>query len=122
MPKKEEYEIPDKAAVDEDFDSGMTTDEAIAKIGMILAESRDPMLLSEIDEHEIKACAALLVVAKKCGDHMLKEFVFNYLRLRVSKKRKGRSELLDIARSAKEVPEQRLSGLRKFFGFGRNGQ
>ena len=114
MPKKEE-DVQGLPSVNLDDDEGMTVDEALAKVAMILASTKDTHTLSEIDEPEIKNLSSLMVVAHKMSDDMLKQFCTNFLRLRVSKSRKGRTEMLDIARAAREIPEQKLSRLRSIF-------
>lgn len=82
---------------------------------MILAQTKTPITQTEIDEPEIKALASLHVVAEKMNDTMLKSFCTHFMLLRVSKSRRGRGELLDIARASRDVPEQKLSRLKSLF-------
>jgi hypothetical protein len=110
--KKEEIPLP---SINLDDDEGLTVDEALAKVAMILAGVKEPRTQSEIDEPEIRALASLHVVAEKMNDKMLKSFCNEFLLLRVSKNRKGRGELLDIARASRDIPEQKLGRLRTLF-------
>ena len=98
----------------------MTVDEALAKVSMLLAKTENPKVLSEVSENEIKYCSALFSVAEKMKDEMQLDFLKNFLLLRVSKARKGRQELLQIAQSVRELPETRMNRLKTFFsGIGR---
>lgn len=99
-PKEKDLDIPQ---VDVDVDEGLSVDEALAKVAMLLANVKEPRVLSEVNEEEIKLCSALFVVANRMQDKMLADFLANFLLLRVSKKRKGRDELLQIAKSAREA-------------------
>ena len=101
-----------------DDDESMTLEESLAKVAMLLARTDNPKVLSEIDDKEIRLCASLLTVAERMNDKMISNFVNNFLLLRVSNRRKGRTELLEIARGVKEMPEQRFSRLRNLFGMG----
>lgn len=92
----------------------MTVDEALAKVAMLLAKVHEPKTLSEVNEAEIRHASSLFVVAKKMDDAMLANFLESFLLLRVSKARKGRDELLQIARSAKEAGENRTGRLKSF--------
>lgn len=102
-------------AINLDDDEGMTVDEALAKVAMLLAKTENPKVQSEVNETEIRHCAALFVVAEKMQDTMLTSFLQNFLLLRVSKSRKGRSELLEIARAAREIPDQKMGRLKSLF-------
>ncbi len=113
--EKETVEIPSIADV-ENQDEVTTVDEAIAKIAMILGKSEKIRLLTDIDDAEIKQVAALLVVADVVKDDNLKNFCVNFMELRVSKKRKGRTELLDLAKSSGQAAQQKLGFVRRIFG------
>lgn len=124
--KKERKKVPVELNLDLDSDESLSQEEAFAKIALILAETKNPKLLTELDEYEIKLCAALFSVCEQLklnnvgGDEMLTSFLDNFLKLRVSHRRLGRKELLEIARSAQQAPEQRFSRLRNIFGMGSN--
>lgn len=101
--------------VGEDFEN-LTVDEALAKVAMILAQTKEEKTLTELDDNEIKLCASLYAVADKTHDKMITSFLMNFLRLRVSHKRQGRKELLEVARSGQQREELRSSRLKQFFG------
>ena len=105
-------EIP---AVDIDAEEGMTLEESLAKVAMLLAKVHDPRVLSEVSDVEIRYCAALDVVARKMNDTMLGDFLNSFLLLRVSRTREGRKELLQIAKSAREGSESRMMRFRQMF-------
>ena len=119
-PKK----IPVELNLDMSEDETLSQEEAFAKIALILGETKNPKLLTELDDYEIKLASALFAVSENVSMHdvaeeeMIKKFLENFLKLRVSHKRQGRRELLEIAKSAREIPEQRFSRLRNIFGLG----
>jgi hypothetical protein len=82
---------------------------------MYLAKTTDPKILSDINENEVKLCAALYTIAIKMKDEMLMNFLTNFLLLRVSKSRKGRGELLQIAQSAREATQEKMGRLARIF-------
>lgn len=106
----------------EDDQEQLSYDEALSRVALILAETRSPKLLSEIDDMEIRLCSALYAVSESVAmfdvhqEKMILSFLNNFLQLRVSNKRLGRRELLEVAKSAKDIPEQRFSRLRSLFG------
>jgi hypothetical protein len=83
---------------------------------MYLAQTSEPKTLTELDDEEIKLCASLYAVCEKTKDKMIISFLLNFLMLRVSNKRQGRKELLEVARSGQQREEQRTSRLKQFFG------
>jgi hypothetical protein len=116
--KKQQEQAQVLPVINVDEEDSLTTDEALAKISILLAESKNPKLLSELSEHEIKLCAALYVIGNKFNDSMILDFLLNFLNLRVSLKRKGRDELLQIAKSAREYGDHRMSRLRNLLSIG----
>lgn len=109
-------EIPIKISVDQNADESMTQEEAFGKIAMILGITKDPMLLTEIDDIEVKQCAALETVADATKNVMLKSVVKNFLKLRVSYKRQGRKELLELSKASRTEPEGRVSRFKQLLG------
>ena len=109
MKKRPDIALP---VVNVDDDDSLQQDEALAKIAMFLANTSEPKLLSEIDDEEIRLVAALSVVSETTDDIMLKNFLSYFLRLRVSKNRQGRKELLDIAKSAHDNQESKFAKLK----------
>lgn len=98
-----------------DEDESLSVDEALARIAMLLGRTQYPKVMTELDESEIKLCAALFSVAERTRNTMILSFLENFLLLRVSHKRKGRQELLEIAKSSKESTENRWSKLKNIF-------
>src|SRR3972149_3623506 len=96
----------------------LTTEEALAKVAMILAKTENPKLLTELSIEEIVSISVLASIAEKTENHMLKDFLNNFMYLKVSHQRKGRKELLDIAKSIREEPEKGFGRIRKLFGGG----
>jgi hypothetical protein len=72
--------------------------------------------MTELDDYELKLVAQLYAVCTKTKDVMITSFLLHFLRLRVSYKRQGRKELLDVARSATQREDMKVSRLRQFFG------
>lgn len=99
-------------------DEGVTMDEAFAKIAMILGETKRPKILSELDDYEIKLCAALYSVSEKTKNKLVSDFLDNFLLLRVSHHRQGRKELLEIAKAGRENSESRMNKLKQMIGMG----
>lgn len=114
MAEKKEIQLP----VVDVGDESISVDEALGKVAMYLSKTENPKILSEVNDTEIRLAAALYSIAERVKDDMLKNFLDNFLYLRVSNKRKGREELLKIAQSVREMPESRLARLRSFFGGG----
>jgi hypothetical protein len=83
---------------------------------MILANTKEPKLLTELDDYEVRLCAALQTVATETNNVMLSNFIRNFLQLRVSYKRKGRSELLELSKASRTEPEGRVSRLKQILG------
>jgi hypothetical protein len=82
---------------------------------MILAKTKKATLLSELSTDEINLCSQLYVISDVFDNKVLGNFLAKFLRLRVSKSRQGRKELLSIAKSIKEEPEK-FSRLKRIFG------
>lgn len=81
-----------------------------------MAETKNPKVLSQVDDGEIRLCAALYAVAERQNDEMIKIFLSNFLQLRVSHERKGRKEIIDLAKGIKELPNSRFGRLGQIFG------
>lgn len=97
-------------------EESLTSEEAFAKAVMILAETKQPKVLSEIDDAEVRYTASLFAVALATKNKMLLSFLDNFLLLRVSYRRQGRKEILEIAKAKNQEPEQRLGRIRQFLG------
>jgi flagellar motor switch protein FliG len=114
MAKEEKPPVNLNLSIDDD--ESITQDEAFAKIAMLLGNTKQPKILSELDDREIRLIASLFAVAEKVNDTMILSFLNNFLLLRVSNKRQGRSELLDVAKSSHEGEASKISRLKSFFG------
>ena len=114
MPK--ENVNPNIPTVDVDSDmENLSVDEALAKVAMFLGKTEDAITMTEIDDTEVKLCAALYAITEKTRDKMIASFLLHFLRLRVSYKRQGRKELLDVTRSSTQREDMKVSRLRQFF-------
>lgn len=113
MPKEPNPNIP-SVDVSDDMEN-LSVDEALAKVAMMLGKTDDHKTLTELDDYELKLVAALYAVCEKTKDKMILTFLLNFLRLRVSYKRQGRKELLDVARSSTQREDMKVSRLRQFF-------
>lgn len=96
-------------------EENLTSEEALARVSMILAKSENPKLLSHLSHDEINQLAPLQTVADFKKLKHIQEFTHNFLQFRVSMERLGRREMLDIAGGVKHEPEK-VRGIRKLFG------
>lgn len=113
---KETFKLPDINLDESDAD--LSIDEALAQISLLLARVKDVTVLTDLDDNEIKDVASLMAVADRMDDDMMKKWIHYFLKLRVSKARKGRIELLEIAKASKEAMDKKLSGLNQLLGGG----
>lgn len=104
-----------------DQDENLSVDEALAKVAMFLGKTEDHITMTELDDYELKLVAQLYAVCTKTKDVMITSFLLHFLRLRVSYKRQGRKELLEVARSSTQREDMKVSRLRQFFGDMRRG-
>lgn len=92
-------------------------EEAIGRISIILAESKNPKALSDLDDSEIRLISALIAVAEHINDQMVKTFIENLLVLKVSHMRKGRREIIDLARGIRDQQQMGWANrIRGVFG------
>jgi len=92
----------------------VTQDEALAKIALILARAENKKQLSELSDYEAKSFASLYAVSGRTSNTMLKTFLDSMLELRVSLKRKGREELMSVAKATRTEDQSALR-IRKMF-------
>jgi 3-polyprenyl-4-hydroxybenzoate decarboxylase len=122
LPILKKEQAPISINLGDESDDAMSFDEALSRVALILAETRTPKLLTEVDDEEIRLCAALYATSENLAmfdvtqEKMIQSFLLNFLQLRVSNKRLGRRELLEVAKAAKDIPEQRFSRLKSLFG------
>jgi len=86
-----------------------TPDEARAKISMILAESKNAKILSDLTDKEITLLSALQTIADQTNNKLLSKFILNFLQMRISRNRKGREEIIRVARSSGEEEQMKKS-------------
>lgn len=96
-------------------EENLTSEEALARVSMILAKTDNPKLLTHLSHDEINLIAPLQTVADLRKIKYLQEFTKNFQLFRVSLERLGRREMLDIAGGVKHEPEK-IRGIRKLFG------
>jgi hypothetical protein len=89
-----------------------TPDEAIAKISMILADSKEVDILSDLTSDEVALLSSLKTVAVHTENTLLSSFVNNFLRFRISRNRKGREEIIQVARARGGEEEKMRKGFR----------
>lgn len=99
-----------------DDTENLTREEALAKVSMILAETKNPKILSDFSEQEIGYMTALRTMAEEYDIKILRTLTDNIAQYRVSKLRMGRKEILEIASEVRRVPERMLrGGMRSLF-------
>jgi len=100
------------------FDETITTsEEAIAKAIMTLSQTKDPQLLTEIDDKEHRLLVSVTTLAEAFDSDLLRSVVLNFEKLKVSLHRKGRAEISGIARS-KQEEDAKMSKLKRLFHWG----
>ena len=97
-------------------EDSITTEEAFAKVAMILAKSQNIKLMTELSDYQLNLCAMLYSIAEKTKNNMLETLLTNYLQLKVSNKRKGRGELLELAKQSRADRESRFTRLKQMLG------
>jgi hypothetical protein len=102
MAKKQNLDdIEDAKAEDALQDAEMlsdvsTTEEAMGKIIALLANEDKYKLITDVEQNEISNIAGLLAIADTYDITLLKNYLKNYLLLRISKKRLGRKEIVEM--------------------------
>ena len=93
----------------------LSPEEAIARCVMILAKTDDPSLLTELSDEEIRLLSIIGTIADKTDNEVLSGFAERYMKLRVSLERKGRAEIINVAKGGSSVEEKIKKGLRSYF-------
>jgi len=109
-PEYEEVPTSDESEI-------ITHDEALAKIALILAKTDNKKMLSEISDYEAKSFASLYSVASRTNNTMLQAFLDHMLELRVSLRRKGREELMSVAKASRTQDDMQLKIKKMFSGW-----
>ena len=89
-----------------------SSEEAQAKAIMQLTESPNPEVLTHLTDFEIKKLASLSAVANKYNLTVVKEWITTFIRYRISMNRKGREEIVDIAKTKGQQQMGDIRGLR----------
>lgn len=95
----------------------MTSEEAMAKAISALTKTKFPDDLTELDEIEIRLLTRIMTTGNYFDVPLLKDAARVIIRLKISKKRKGRGEIMGVARAAKEQ-EDAKSKLKHFLTLG----
>lgn len=87
----------------------LTSEEALARAVVTLADTKEPKTMTRIEEKEVKLLSALITLSGHYEIPVLDDVCTNFMRLRVSYKGLGRHEILEIAKSARE---EKMEGSR----------
>jgi len=113
--EKEEEEVKRIEKEVEPEEDITTTEEAKAKGLMYLARTERPDLLTELDDNEIRTLTVIETLAEEFNVDLYRKVAKNFKNHRVSLQRKGRAELLTIAKGPLE--ETRMSKLKEMIPF-----
>jgi len=93
------------------------TDEAVARTITVLSREEEGKMpiLSDLFVEEIPYVAGFMTVAEHFELPVFKGFINNFLRMRVSKDRLGRRELVGIASGTKEQEKRVKASLTNLF-------
>lgn len=95
-----------------------TKEEALGKIALQLAETKDNKILTDLDSRTINQLSILLGISEQLEINTYENICKTYMRLRVSNKRLGRKELLEIAKAVREEEMNKMQRFRNFFHMG----
>lgn len=65
---------------------------------MLLAQTKRPDLLSDLEDNEIRVLAILDAISEKYELDMIQDIILNLLNFRISRDRQGRKELMSLGR------------------------
>jgi len=104
------------------LDDVASSDEATAKIMALLANDDKYKVISELSPEEVHRFAALESIAVTYKSKLLQSYIKNYLLMKISLRRKGRSEVIELGvadrKRGLELGDKFTGGLRRVFGFG----
>lgn len=116
MSELDQKEIQKSLNVDDNDGSDIAS--SLSELLDDLADEDKYILFSELSEREIKHLSVIATVGE--NDDITNTFIKNYMRMKVSKRRKGRGELVQIAEAFSGVfqtqEEGRISSLRNKLG------
>jgi hypothetical protein len=95
-----------------------TKEEALGKIALQLAETKDNKILTDLDSRTINQLSILVGISDQLDIKTYQNICNTYMRLRVSNKRLGRKELLEIAKAVREEEMNKMQRFRNFFHLG----
>lgn len=84
-------------------DSGKDVAESLSQLLETLADEEKTILFSELSEREITHLSVISTVGDE--DEVTQNFIDNFMKMKVSKKRRGRKELSDVAQAFASVHE-----------------
>ena len=90
----------------------LSPEEAQAKISMLLTKPENLELMAELSKEEMIRLACLKTVADQYDNKFLHSFISNYLAFTVSLGRRGRGEVVEIARPSNIQRETMKRNLR----------
>jgi hypothetical protein len=104
------------------LDDVASSDEAAAKIMALLANDDKFKVISELSPSEVHSFAALQSVADTYDSKLLKSYIKNYLLMKISLRRKGRAEVIELGvadrKRAMDLGDRFAGGFRRAFGLG----
>jgi len=92
-----------------------TKEEALGKIALQLAETKENKILTDLDSRTINQLSILVGLSEQLDIGTYLTICNTYMRLRVSNKRLGRRELLEIAKAVREEEMNKMQRFRNFF-------
>jgi len=113
MEDNEQEEIENEQDIEKDI---IGVEESRAKISLLLADTTNPEMLSELAPDKVIQVAVLKSLAEEYNSTLLAKFIRDYLLLQVSRNRKGREEIIEVATGG--VVEKKKKG---FFSWLKGG-
>ena len=81
------------------FTTSQSIDESLAQAILVFTEEERRKLMSELEHKEVFLVSILYAHAKEFNDDLLEHFLDQFLISRISKERKGRKEIVEIAKA-----------------------
>lgn len=80
-----------------------TSEHAQAKAIMHLTESKNPEILTHLKDREITMLATLSMIADAYDSSLMRNWINKFIRYRISLDRKGREEIVNVAKARSEM-------------------
>ena len=90
---------------------GKSPSEAMAEAIKDLSKQEKLMYYTDVEKREIANISVMKVISDRYNLSWLKDYIDYELKLRVSKKRQGRKELVRVIAGVKKALEQKVKGL-----------